>query len=60
MPKALPGHSGGRLHGREEEEECEKSEQGQKKNEIIEEGIRSSQRMALEGQNPSKVGLLAD
>ena len=59
LPKALPGHSGGRLPGRsteekggEEAEECEKSEQGRKKNEIIEEGIRSSQRMALKGQNP--------
>ena len=58
LSRALPGHNGGRLparsaeeKGREEGEECEKSEQGQKKNEIIEEGIGSSQRMALEGQN---------
>ena len=54
----LPGHSGGRLPGRRteekgraEEEECLKSKQGQKKSEKIKEGIRSSQSMALEGQN---------
>ena len=42
LAKALPGHSGGRLprrckelKGREEEEECVKSEQGQKKIENI-------------------------
>ena len=35
----------------EEGEECEGSEQRQKKNEIIEEVMRSSQRRALEGQN---------
>ena len=59
LPKSLRGHKGGRLpgrskeeKGREEEEKCfKKKKQGQKKNEKIEEGIRSSQRMALEGQN---------
>ena len=38
--------------GREEEKECVKSKQGQKKHEKIEEGIRSSQRMSVEGENP--------
>ena len=59
LPKALPGHSGGRLpgrcteeKGRETEEECAKSRQGQENSEKIEEGIRSSHRMAFEGQNP--------
>ena len=68
LPKALPGYSGGRLpgrsteeKGREEGEECEGSKQRQKKNEIIEEVIRNSQRMVWEGQNPqTKMGLLAD
>ena len=31
-----------------------KKKEQKKKNEIIEEGIRSSQRMALEGQNPKQ------
>ena len=62
MPKALHGYSGGRLPGRsteekgreeeEEEEECANSKQGQENNETIEEGIRSSQRMAFKRQNP--------
>ena len=53
-------YSGGRRPGRNTEEkgreeaECEGSEQRQKKNEIIEEVIRSSQRMAWEGQNPTQ------
>ena len=58
MPMASSGQSGGRLpgrcveeKGRETEEECAKSRQGQEKHEKIEEGIRSSQRMAFEGPN---------
>ena len=59
MPKALPGYSGGRPPGRsveeksrEEGEEGKESEQRQEENETIEEGIRSSRRMAVERQNP--------
>ena len=68
LPKALPGYSGGRLpgrsmeeKGREEGEECKESEQRQEENEKIEEGIRSSQRLAFERQNShTKVVKFAD
>ena len=43
------GHQEG---AREEREECEGSEQRLKKNDTIEEVLRSSQRMAWEGHNP--------
>ena len=48
--RTLPGRST-EEKGRVKEEDCVKSKQGQVKNEKIEEGIRSSQRMALKGQN---------
>ena len=54
-PRALPGYRG-RLPRRSTEdkgrEEGEESEQWQEKNEKIEEGIGSSQRMAFGRQNP--------
>ena len=62
QPKA-PGHSGGRLpgrsteeRGREKEEECVKRKQWQEKNKKIEEGIKSSQRTALEEEESWQEG----
>ena len=79
LPKALLGYSGGRLPGRstgekgsEEGEEDEGSGGRQKRNEIIKEVMRSSQKMAFEescekrkGKNwrakpHKKLGLFAD
>ena len=52
LPKALPGYSGGRLPGRntKKEKKAKKANKGRKHEKI--EGIRSSQRMAFERQNP--------
>ena len=55
MPKALPGYSEGRLQEEARKRKVgkkEKANKGRRKKKKIEEGIRSSRRMAFERQNP--------